>query len=232
MKFKRHTLSTMRNLLPARKYRMRSIRLFLAVVGKTCTAVMNTFKFCRGQLCLMRSFTNGSFWAVWWHFGETCWTLLRGFRESWKSVCRQDTVFETVDVSFRQNIQRRVLCVVTICRLTFRWCLPFAGDRFESRQICFFRYAEETRRNFEATLDWIQEHACSRSYGLGEYIKVWLVAVVNLCQLWWSFLLLERLSLVTNFANGSFWADIALSFVFVTLVGISSAILYLLRKAF
>lgn len=33
----------------------------------------------------------------------------------------------------------------------------------------FFRYAEETRRNFEATLDWIQEHACSRSYGLGEY---------------------------------------------------------------
>ena len=34
--------------------------------------------------------------------------------------------------------------------------------------ILFLRYAEETRRNFEATLDWIQEHACSRSYGLGE----------------------------------------------------------------
>lgn len=30
------------------------------------------------------------------------------------------------------------------------------------------RFAEETRRNFEATLDWIHEHACSRSYGLGE----------------------------------------------------------------
>lgn len=31
------------------------------------------------------------------------------------------------------------------------------------------RYCEETRRNFEATLAWLQEHACSRTYGLGEW---------------------------------------------------------------
>ena len=30
------------------------------------------------------------------------------------------------------------------------------------------RFCEETRRNFEATLDWLQEHACSRTYGLGK----------------------------------------------------------------
>lgn len=29
------------------------------------------------------------------------------------------------------------------------------------------RFCEETRRNFEATLGWLQEHACSRTYGLG-----------------------------------------------------------------
>ncbi len=29
-------------------------------------------------------------------------------------------------------------------------------------------YHEEVKRNFEATLDWLHEHACSRSYGLGE----------------------------------------------------------------
>ncbi len=29
-------------------------------------------------------------------------------------------------------------------------------------------YHEETRRNFEATLDWLHGHACSRSYGLGK----------------------------------------------------------------
>ena len=28
-------------------------------------------------------------------------------------------------------------------------------------------YHDETRRNFEATLDWLHGHACSRSYGLG-----------------------------------------------------------------
>ena len=28
-------------------------------------------------------------------------------------------------------------------------------------------YTEETRRNFEATLNWLEGHACSRSYGLG-----------------------------------------------------------------
>ena len=28
-------------------------------------------------------------------------------------------------------------------------------------------YTEETRRNFVATLDWLKEHACSRTYGLG-----------------------------------------------------------------
>ena len=28
-------------------------------------------------------------------------------------------------------------------------------------------FHEETRRNFEATLDWLHEHACSRSFGLG-----------------------------------------------------------------
>ena len=28
-------------------------------------------------------------------------------------------------------------------------------------------YHDETRRNFAATLDWLHEHACSRTYGLG-----------------------------------------------------------------
>ena len=31
-------------------------------------------------------------------------------------------------------------------------------------------YSEDVRKNFEATLEWLHEHACSRSYGLGEYL--------------------------------------------------------------
>ena len=29
-------------------------------------------------------------------------------------------------------------------------------------------YSDEVRRNFEASLDWLHEYACSRSYGLGK----------------------------------------------------------------
>lgn len=36
------------------------------------------------------------------------------------------------------------------------------------------RFCEETRRNFEATLGWLQEHACSRTYGLGRQPSVLL----------------------------------------------------------
>ncbi len=34
-----------------------------------------------------------------------------------------------------------------------------------------FSFCDETRKNFEATLAWLQDHACSRTYGLGE---IWL----------------------------------------------------------
>lgn len=37
------------------------------------------------------------------------------------------------------------------------------------------RFCEETRRNFEATLAWLQEHACSRTYGLGECLPLCFV---------------------------------------------------------
>ncbi|KAF3841076.1 hypothetical protein F7725_006938 [Dissostichus mawsoni] len=39
-------------------------------------------------------------------------------------------------------------------------------------------FCDETRRNFEATLAWLQEHACSRTYGLGTRLpwdKQWLI---------------------------------------------------------
>ena len=39
-------------------------------------------------------------------------------------------------------------------------------------------YHDEVRKNFHATLDWIQEHACSRTYGLGTKLpwdESWLI---------------------------------------------------------
>ncbi|CAB1316776.1 unnamed protein product [Coregonus sp. 'balchen'] len=34
--------------------------------------------------------------------------------------------------------------------------------------LCDQWFCDETRKNLEATLDWLQEHTCSRTYGLGE----------------------------------------------------------------
>ncbi|XP_077104697.1 leucine--tRNA ligase, cytoplasmic-like isoform X2 [Siphateles boraxobius] len=39
-------------------------------------------------------------------------------------------------------------------------------------------FCDETRKNFEATLAWLQEHACSRTYGLGTRLpwdEQWLI---------------------------------------------------------
>ncbi|KAL9971490.1 hypothetical protein ACROYT_G017659 [Oculina patagonica] len=59
-------------------------------------------------------------------------------------------------------------CVVALCD---QWFLDYGDEPWknEARESLksLNTYAEETRRNFEATLDWIHEHACSRSYGLG-----------------------------------------------------------------
>lgn len=63
-------------------------------------------------------------------------------------------------------------------RKTVSWCWSFFIS-IHVKHLCSLcknvkhdvyhhRFCDETRRNFEATLDWLQEHACSRTYGLGE----------------------------------------------------------------
>ncbi|KAK6031486.1 leucine--tRNA ligase, partial [Ostertagia ostertagi] len=59
-------------------------------------------------------------------------------------------------------------CVVALCD---QWYLNY-GDpdwKNETRKALaqLNTYSDEVRRNFEATIDWLHEHACSRSYGLG-----------------------------------------------------------------
>lgn len=39
-------------------------------------------------------------------------------------------------------------------------------------------FSDEVRKNFEASFDWLQEHACSRTYGLGTKLpwdESWLI---------------------------------------------------------
>ena len=55
------------------------------------------------------------------------------------------------------------VCVSTVCVcVCVCVCLTLSG-------LCSLsRFCDETRKNFEATLAWLQDHACSRTYGLGE----------------------------------------------------------------
>ncbi|XP_029030590.1 leucine--tRNA ligase, cytoplasmic-like [Betta splendens] len=70
-------------------------------------------------------------------------------------------------------------CVVALCD---QWYLDY-GDAEWKKQAnealkSLETFCDETRRNFEATLDWLQEHACSRTYGLGTRLpwdEQWLI---------------------------------------------------------
>ncbi|KIH58091.1 leucine--tRNA ligase [Ancylostoma duodenale] len=59
-------------------------------------------------------------------------------------------------------------CVVALCD---QWYLNYGEPEWKAEAkkalAQLNTYSDEVRRNFEATIDWLHEHACSRSYGLG-----------------------------------------------------------------
>ena len=52
----------------------------------------------------------------------------------------------------------------------WRRMLQYSHTKYSNILIFAYSYSPETTRNFESTLDWLHEHACSRQYGLGERI--------------------------------------------------------------
>ncbi|XP_048459558.1 leucine--tRNA ligase, cytoplasmic isoform X1 [Rhincodon typus] len=70
-------------------------------------------------------------------------------------------------------------CVVALCD---QWYLDYGEESWKKQAAdCLSTvetYCEETRRNFEASLEWLQDHACSRTYGLGSRLPwddQWLI---------------------------------------------------------
>lgn len=70
-------------------------------------------------------------------------------------------------------------CVVALCD---QWYLNYGETSWKSQALQALSqmetYSEEVRRNFIATLDWLKEHACSRTYGLGTKLpwdESWLI---------------------------------------------------------
>uniref|UniRef100_A0A671KXT1 Leucine--tRNA ligase, cytoplasmic n=1 Tax=Sinocyclocheilus anshuiensis TaxID=1608454 RepID=A0A671KXT1_9TELE len=70
-------------------------------------------------------------------------------------------------------------CVVALCD---QWYLDYGNEEWKKQATGVLEaletFCDETRKNFEATLAWLQEHACSRSYGLGTRLpwdEQWLI---------------------------------------------------------
>uniref|UniRef100_A0A673YUN3 Leucine--tRNA ligase, cytoplasmic n=1 Tax=Salmo trutta TaxID=8032 RepID=A0A673YUN3_SALTR len=70
-------------------------------------------------------------------------------------------------------------CVVALCD---QWYLDYGDNEWKQQAMECLKpletFCDETRKNFEATLDWLQEHACSRTYGLGTRLpwdQQWLI---------------------------------------------------------
>eukprot|EP01135_Chromosphaera_perkinsii_P012079 Nk52_evm17s2579 gene=Nk52_evmTU17s2579 len=70
-------------------------------------------------------------------------------------------------------------CVVALCD---QWFLDYGEESWkhatENHLKCMELYSDEIRHRFEATLDWLNKWACSRSYGLGSKLpwdKKWLI---------------------------------------------------------
>ncbi|KAK7143985.1 hypothetical protein R3I93_014980 [Phoxinus phoxinus] len=70
-------------------------------------------------------------------------------------------------------------CVVALCD---QWYLDYGNEEWKKQAMGVLEaletFCDETRKNFEATLAWLQEHACSRTYGLGTRLpwdEQWLI---------------------------------------------------------
>ncbi|XP_073932831.1 leucine--tRNA ligase, cytoplasmic isoform X1 [Castor canadensis] len=70
-------------------------------------------------------------------------------------------------------------CVVALCD---QWYLDYGEENWKKQTSQCLKnletFCEEARRNFEASLDWLQDHACSRTYGLGTRLpwdEQWLI---------------------------------------------------------
>ncbi|XP_051902567.1 leucine--tRNA ligase, cytoplasmic [Hippocampus zosterae] len=70
-------------------------------------------------------------------------------------------------------------CVVALCD---QWYLDYGDAEWKQQANEVLKsletFCDETRRNFEASLAWLQEHACSRTYGLGTRLpwdEQWLI---------------------------------------------------------
>ncbi|XP_063236573.1 leucine--tRNA ligase, cytoplasmic [Bacillus rossius redtenbacheri] len=94
-------------------------------------------------------------------------------------------------------------CVVS---LTNQWYLTYGEESWKAQALAALdsinTFHEEVRRNFKVTLDWLHEHACSRTYGLGTKLPwddKWLIESLSDSTIYMAFYTVAHLLLEGTF---------------------------------
>eukprot|EP00088_Acartia_fossae_P002624 TRINITY_DN1108_c1_g1_i3.p1 TRINITY_DN1108_c1_g1~~TRINITY_DN1108_c1_g1_i3.p1 ORF type:complete len:1178 (+),score=353.43 TRINITY_DN1108_c1_g1_i3:49-3582(+) len=97
----------------------------------------------------------------------------------------KDTLVKANDAVVYMEPEKTVIsrsgdeCVVALCD---QWYLDYGDKQWKEGTKKLLdqlnTFSDEVRKNFESTLGWLQEHACSRTYGLGSKLpwdESWLI---------------------------------------------------------
>lgn len=101
-----------------------------------------------------------------------------------KPLIKDELIKDGSAVSYREP-EKMVIsrsndeCVVSLCD---QWYLDYGNQEWKTATKVALdqtnTFSDEVRKNFESTLAWLQDHACSRSYGLGSKMpwdETWLI---------------------------------------------------------
>ena len=93
-------------------------------------------------------------------------------------------------------------CVVALCD---QWYLKYGEAQWkETTEKCLQNmncYHEEVKKNFVSTLNWLKEHACSRTYGLGSKLpwdEQWLIESLSDSTIYMAYYTIAHLIQVLN----------------------------------
>ena len=96
-------------------------------------------------------------------------------------------------------------CVVALCD---QWYLKYGEAQWkELTEKCLQNmncYHEEVKKNFVSTLNWLKEHACSRTYGLGSKLpwdEQWLIESLSDSTIYMAYYTIAHLLQVNNVYN-------------------------------
>ncbi|KAJ8867849.1 hypothetical protein PR048_031654 [Dryococelus australis] len=96
-------------------------------------------------------------------------------------------------------------CVVA---LTNQWYLTYGEEKWKTLTLTALEnintYHEEVKNNFKVTLDWLHEHACSRTYGLGTKLpwdEKWLIESLSDSTIYMAFYTVAHLLMEGTFCG-------------------------------